>query len=47
VREIKGQLEEKFWRYIMWQRIEKRVCGRGRESVRYRRRWRDIITYVE
>jgi hypothetical protein len=34
VREIKGQRGEKFWRYIAWQRIEKRVCGRGRESDR-------------
>jgi hypothetical protein len=33
-REMKGQREEKFWRYIVWQMIEKRVCRRGRESVK-------------
>jgi hypothetical protein len=34
VRVITGQDSEKFCRYTMWQKIEKRILGKGRESAK-------------
>jgi hypothetical protein len=44
VRLITGHESEKFCRYTTWQKIEKSILGRGRESAKYRRACSMIIT---
>jgi hypothetical protein len=37
--ETRGQAGVKFWRYTIWQMIEKTRWTRGSESKKYRRTW--------
>lgn len=44
VRLMKGQRAEKFCRYTKWQKMEKIVWGKGRESVKYNKTCSVIMT---